>query len=137
MPPDILRWLTGEHSSPGTVRSGKDHARIETRRCIASDVPTRWRAPDRDGGVFAQDRRKGHDRVQLCVSSLPPDAVHTAHAVRSYWRIGNSPHQAIDVAYGEDQCRVRVDNAAQNFTILRRIVMNLLKCDTTTKVALT
>ena len=34
------------------------------------------------------------------------------------------------------QCRVRVDNAAQNFAVLRRIVMNLLKRDTTSKVGL-
>jgi predicted transposase YbfD/YdcC len=38
-------------------------------------------------------------------------------------------HWVLDVAFGERQCRVRVDNAALNFTILRRIVMNLLRQD--------
>lgn len=31
-------------------------------------------------------------------------------------------------------CRIRVDEAVQNFPILRRIVLNLLKGDSTTKI---
>ena len=42
----------------------------------------------------------------------------------------------LDVAFGEDQCRVRVDNAAQNFAVLRCIVMNLLRQDRNAKVGL-
>ena len=70
------------------------------------------------------------------ISSLPAQAHKLAHAVRSHWRIENSMHWVLDVAFGEDQCRVRVENAAQNFAILRRIAMNLLKRDTTPKVGL-
>jgi predicted transposase YbfD/YdcC len=70
------------------------------------------------------------------VSSLPPEAAHIAHAVRAHWRIENNLHWVLDVAFGEDQCRVRVDNAAQNFAILSRIALNLLKRDTKTKVGL-
>ncbi|OJB04641.1 hypothetical protein BGV52_27630 [Burkholderia ubonensis] len=67
------------------------------------------------------------------VSSLPPDATRIAQAVRAHWRIENSMHWVLDMAFGEDQCRVRVNNAAQNFAILRRICLNLLKADTATK----
>ncbi|OXJ35909.1 hypothetical protein CFB82_11695 [Burkholderia sp. HI2714] len=42
----------------------------------------------------------------------------------------------LNVAFGEDQCRVRVDNAAQNFAILRRITMNLLRRDTSIKASI-
>ncbi|MGF6604621.1 putative transposase YbfD/YdcC [Paraburkholderia sp. GAS448] len=59
-----------------------------------------------------------------------------ARAVRAHWRIENNLHWVLDVAFGEDQCRVRVDNAAQNFAILRRIALNLLKRDTKTKVGI-
>jgi len=45
-------------------------------------------------------------------------------------------HWILDMTFGEDQYRVWMDNAAQNFAILRRIVMNLLKRDTKTKVGL-
>jgi hypothetical protein len=42
-------------------------------------------------------------------------------------------HWSLDVSFGEDHCRVRVNNAAQNFAILRRIVMNLLRQDKAAK----
>lgn len=45
-------------------------------------------------------------------------------------------HWTLDLDFGENQCRVRVDNAAQNFAILRRIVMNLVRQDRTTKAGL-
>jgi predicted transposase YbfD/YdcC len=122
----------------------KDHGRIETRRCIASDILTRWQQPAIWPGmrsiVMVEATREIGDKVtterRYYVSSLPPDAAHIAHAVRSHWRIENSMHWVLDVAFGEDQCRVRVDNAAQNFAILRRIVMNLLRQDRKAKVGL-
>jgi len=40
------------------------------------------------------------------------------------------------MAFGENQCRGRANNAALNFAILRRIVMNLLRQDCTTNVGL-
>lgn len=40
----------------------------------------------------------------------------------------NSSYSVLDMVFGEDQCPVRVDIAAWNFAILRRIAMNLLKC---------
>ncbi|MGA9917527.1 MAG: hypothetical protein WBR17_33795 [Paraburkholderia sp.] len=45
-------------------------------------------------------------------------------------------HWVLDIAFGVDQYRVRVENAAQNFAILRRITLNLLKRDTNTKAGL-
>ncbi|WP_175964467.1 hypothetical protein [Burkholderia pyrrocinia] len=40
------------------------------------------------------------------------------------------------MAFGEDQCRGGVDNAAQNFAILCRIALNLLERDAKAKVGL-
>jgi hypothetical protein len=45
-------------------------------------------------------------------------------------------HWTLDVAFNEDQCRARVDNAAQNFAILRRITLNLLRQDRASKVGI-
>ena len=33
----------------------------------------------------------------------------------------------LDVAFREDDCRVRVGNAAENFAVIRHIAVNLLK----------
>ncbi|WP_051374325.1 ISAs1 family transposase [Paraburkholderia sprentiae] len=70
------------------------------------------------------------------INSLPADRKRINEAVRAHWAIENSMHWVLDVAFGEDQCRARVDNAAQNFTILRRIVSNLLRADKATKVGI-
>lgn len=40
----------------------------------------------------------------------------------------------LDVAFREDDCRVRIGEAAQNFAVLRRIALNLLKNDKTAKL---
>ena len=44
--------------------------------------------------------------------------------------------RVLDVAFREDDCRIRIGEAAQNFAILRRIALNLLKSDTTTKLGI-
>ncbi|MCX4159747.1 MULTISPECIES: ISAs1 family transposase [Paraburkholderia] len=119
----------------------KGHGRIETRQCIASDILTRWQQPALWPGmrsiVMVEATREIGDKVtterRFHVSSLPPDAAHIAQAVRSHWGIENGMHWSIDMTFGEDQCRVRVDHAAQNFAILRRITMNLLRQDRTAK----
>ncbi|WP_332460151.1 hypothetical protein [Caballeronia calidae] len=59
-----------------------------------------------------------------------------AHTVRSHWAIENGMHGCLDMAFGEEQCRVRIDNTAQNVAVLRRISMNLLRDDLTSKVGL-
>ena len=47
--------------------------------------------------------------------------------VRGHWAIENSLHWMLYVAFNEDDCRVRVGNAAENFSILRRMALNMLK----------
>ncbi len=123
----------------------KGHGRIETRRCLATDIladlqfePEPW--PGMRSIVMIESTREIGDNVaterRFYVSSLPPNATHIAHAVRAHWAIGNSSHWVLDMTFGEDQCRARIDNASQNFAILRRIAMNLLRCDTRTKNSL-
>ena len=138
--PDLYHGECDEH-----VEIDKDHGRIETRRCVAlsytlcaQDTLYRWpklrsvamvEATREINGAISTERR-------YYISSLPPEATRIAHAVRSHWRIENSMHWVLDMAFGEDQCRVRVGNAAQNFAILRRIALNLFKRDTKTKAGL-
>ncbi|RCJ17978.1 hypothetical protein A6770_40020 [Nostoc minutum NIES-26] len=42
----------------------------------------------------------------------------------------------MDVALREDDCRIRKDNAPQNFTILRQIAINLLGKEKRVKVGI-
>lgn len=48
-------------------------------------------------------------------------------AVRSHWGIENQLHWVLDVAFREDDCRVRAGNAAANFSAVRQLALGLLK----------
>lgn len=147
---EALRELFAAHDARGlkTVRFaahteiGKDHGRIETRRCVVSE-DIQWLAQRerwcgmRSVAMIESTRQIGEHRSterRYYISSLGADAKRLGEAIRGHWGIENSMHWVLDVAFGEDQCRVRVKNAAQNFAILRRIVINLLRADPTTKV---
>ena len=49
--------------------------------------------------------------------------------IRKHWGIENKVHWILDVAFGEDHSRKRKGNAAQNFSNINRIALNLLKKD--------
>jgi predicted transposase YbfD/YdcC len=50
--------------------------------------------------------------------------------VRSHWGIENGWHWILDMAFREDECRVRAGHAAHNFAILRHTALNLLRHET-------
>ena len=50
-----------------------------------------------------------------------------------HWGIENKPHWVLDVGFGEDLDRKRARYAAQNFSVLDRIALNLLKQDKSSK----
>lgn len=68
------------------------------------------------------------------ISSLPPEAQRLNRAVRQHWGIENCLHWVLDVAFHEDQSRKRAGHAAQNFSLLNRIALNLLKNDKSRKL---
>jgi len=62
------------------------------------------------------------------ISSRKNLGAHEAlQMARSHWGIENELHWVLDVAFREDDCRVRAGNAAENFAVLRHITLNLLK----------
>ena len=58
---------------------------------------------------------------------------HLGESVRSHWGIENSLHRVLDVGFREDDCRIRKDNAPQNFAMIRHISLNLLNQEKTSK----
>lgn len=68
------------------------------------------------------------------ISSLPAKPALLNQMIRAHWGIENSFHWVLDMAFDEDDCRIRVGDGAQNFAILRRIALNMLKQDRSTKM---
>ncbi len=70
----------------------------------------------------------GKTTVKTCyyICSFNLDAKKFGNSVRNHWGIENSLHWILDVGLNEDDCRIRKDNAPQNFAVLRHIAVNLL-----------
>ena len=125
--------------------SEKGHGRIETRTCrtladAALLAPLRrseeWVGLKSVIEIVAE-RQVGAERtvkVRYYLSSLPGDAHQALKVTRTHWSIENSMNWVLDVAFREDDSRVRRDFGPENFGILRRIALNLLKQETTLKV---
>jgi predicted transposase YbfD/YdcC len=54
-------------------------------------------------------------------------------ASRGHWSIENELHWVLDVAFREDDCRVRAGNAAENLSMVRQLALSLLKQRTEAK----
>lgn len=65
------------------------------------------------------------------ISSRELSAEQLAAAVRAHWGIENRLHWILDVSFGEDGSTIRKDNAPQNLSLLKKIVLNLIRLDTT------
>ena len=61
---------------------------------------------------------------------MKEDVFEFARACRSHWSIENRLNWVLDVVFREDLCRVRIRHAAQNLATIRRMVLNLLRKDT-------
>ncbi|GAH11061.1 unnamed protein product, partial [marine sediment metagenome] len=56
--------------------------------------------------------------------------------IRQHWSIENNCHWVLDVIFREDANQTRKNNAPKNFGTLLRIVLNILKQDTSLKGSL-
>ena len=65
--------------------------------------------------------------VRFFISSLNVSAKEFGRIIRSHWGIENKLHWSLDVSFREDESRLRYKNSAQNFSVLRRIALNLIR----------
>ena len=128
-----------------------DHGRIEERKCYvlpAKDflsplILNAWTGllsivMIEAYTTFKNGKRKGEQAYQkrYYISSLQQMAKHINIAVQTHWGIENKVHWVLDVAFNEDDSRVRKGHADENFAIARHIALNKLKNETSCKVGI-
>ena len=117
------------------------HGRTEARRCWATSdldwLEGREEWKDLKSVVFIESERFIGESLSVetryHLSSLPNDARLLNQAVRSHWGVENSLHWVLDVTFDEDRSRIKKENAPENFGLLRRLALCLLKKEATSK----
>lgn len=70
------------------------------------------------------------------ISSWTASAQEFLRHIRQHWQIENGLHWVLDIAFREDESRIRKDHAPQNMAVLRHMATNLLKHETSVKVGI-
>ena len=73
--------------------------------------------------------------IRSFLSSCRDDPVVLGRAIRKPWALENALHWVLDVTFREDDSRVRDQRAARNLAVLRRIAINLVGRDGSTKAS--
>ena len=138
-----------QHDTHQTVNKG--HGRIEKRRCwTLSDPSCLQMLPDRAEWkhlrtvvmVCAERQLNGQTTVKTryYLSSLGGETAGTARtalaAIRRHWTIENQLHWVLDIAFREDDSRIRTAHAPENFAVLRRIALNRLAREKTARIGI-
>jgi len=132
----------GHYSYAKTVNKG--HGRLETRECWAIDDEEylaylrkhgQWSGLTSIVRMVARREMGGKVETQVSyfISSLAADARVILKAKRSHWKIENQLHWVLDIAFREDESRVRKDHGPENLAVLRHLALNLLKNEKTAK----
>ncbi len=121
-----------------------DHGRIEQRNVwLIDDVQwlierhPRWKSIK---GIAIVDStrevrgNKSHEQRLYITSHENKNADFIANAIRSHWFVENKLHWQLDVSFNEDQNRLRSGYAAENFSMMNKIALNLLKNEKSVKV---
>ena len=114
----------------------KAHGRIEHRKCsVVSDLDwlkaghTEWQSIK--SIVCIKSTREIKENIstetRYYISSLAQTPEKTLSSIRSHWAIENSLHWVLDMSFGDDQSRIRKENAPQVMAVMRHIALNLLQ----------
>jgi predicted transposase YbfD/YdcC len=122
-----------------------DHGRIEKRTChVIDDIDwvcnKEWKGLKRLIKITAErtDKSSGEQskEYRYYISSATFKANEFLNATRQHWGIENKLHWMLDVNFGEDASQKKAGNAAQNFSVISRIALNLLQNEKSKKLSI-
>jgi predicted transposase YbfD/YdcC len=79
---------------------------------------------------------KTEAEIRYFLTSCDDDPAVLVRAIRRHWSIENGLHWVLDVTFREDDSRVRDRTAARNFALVRKIALNLVARDRSTRTSL-
>jgi predicted transposase YbfD/YdcC len=131
-------------------KTEEGHGRIETRKVwvspdisgLGKNLLDQWTGL---GSIILVERTRqdlgdfsGKVSVERChyISTISGiDAELIGGHIRGHWSIENKVHWQLDISFNEDKSRVRKGHAAENYSRLNRIALNVLKRETTLKAS--
>ncbi|MBW9424524.1 ISAs1 family transposase, partial [Escherichia coli] len=129
--------------------SEKSHGREEIRLHIVCDVPDElidftfeWKGLKKlcvavsFRSIIAEQKKEPEMTVRYYISSADLTAEKFATVIRNHWHVENKLHWRLDVVMNEDDCKIRRGNAAELFSGIRHIAINILTNDKLFKAGL-
>ena len=115
--------------------------RIETRKCSVLteldllDEKQNW--TNLCSIIRIESTREIGDKrtkeTRYYISDLIKSAKEFNQLIRSHWQIENNLHWQLDVTFSEDESRKRKGNSAENFSLITKTALNIIKKNTTDK----
>ena len=112
------------------------HGRVETRiTSVIEDVD--WICNQQDWINLSSlikveskryDKKSGKQESseRYFISSKKATAAYFHEAVKMHWQVENKLHWMLDVIFSEDDSKKRAGNAAQNFSLICKIALNMI-----------
>jgi len=146
--PQLLEGIKDEFRFSRDIETDTDvdfgHGRIETRTCsVISEFQfiednNKWNKLQQIIKIdsireFKNSDKQSEKATRYYIASFVDTAANYQKNIRSHWGVENKLHWTLDVAFSEDASRKRKNNAAQNYSILLKIALNLLRNEKTEK----
>ncbi len=146
LPDDVREAFQQTSQIRGSTTIEKSHGRIEKRTCkVIEDrdwICKQGQCKNLHSLMCIESERTllptGVKQTQqrFYISSLVAEAARFNTIIRQHRNIENSLHRSLDVTFKEDMSTKQAGNAAENFSIITKIALNLLKNNTTRKTSL-
>jgi len=119
------------------------HGRVETRICTVIDDLNHitklgsWKNLKTivkiDSERFIKATSAIQKETRYYISNLEANPQLIGLMIRNHWCIENKLHWQLDVSFNEDKSRKRYLNAAENFSVILRMALNLIKNEKSSK----